>query len=348
VCDMLSPAYLLPIIFGSLGLEISTRIGKNYRPLGRFGLLVITGIMAVAVFVWINPVCLGGPMAEVPPDLQERWLSTVAEAQPVWSILQSAPSLAVERYGPPVFGLFIGLLLCWKRPELRYGVAVTLALLLAALAISVVQLRGTLFAHLYTIPIFALAIDLTRKNYVANQKSVKAVSIFAVAFVTCHSLFFIIASPYATRAPVTTSASQATSAPALPLTKVESECAEQNVRDAVAALGKATIAAPVFFGAQLLEMGNASVMAGPYHRATGAIFDALKLFEDGPVAEIDVLARWKPDYLLICLTSDDTVDVVLKSRNSLTARLKNGDVPNWLQPLPKAGQLAIYRVLPQP
>ena len=346
VCDMLSPAYLIPIIFGCLGLVISTQLCKNLGRKSRFGMLVLTAIMAVAVFVWTNPVCLGGPMAEVPGDLQERWLKTVAEAQPVWSIVQSAPNLAVERYGPPLLALAAALVLFLKRPQLRYGLTVILALLLAAMVISVVQLRGTLFAHVFTIPVFALAIDLARKNFVANQKSVKAVVILAMAFLTCQSLFFMIASPFAAPSQIETSAVQPISIAAMPLTKIESECAGQNVRDAVAMLGKANIAAPVFLGAQILEMGSASVIAGPYHRATVAIFDMLKLFEDGPVAERNVLSRRSLDYLVVCLTSDDTADVVSKHPQSLTARLKNGDVPNWLQPLPKAGQLAIYRVLP--
>jgi hypothetical protein len=350
VCDMLSPTYVLPIIFGGLGLDLSTRLAKNYGVAGRLVFLAMTGIVAVAVFVLVNPTCLGGPMAQVPLELQERWLKTVAEAQPVTSIWKSAPGLAVERYGPPVFALILGLFLAWRKPEYRYGLIVFLALLAAACAVTIVQLRGTLFAHAFTIAIFALAIDLARKNYTANQKSLLAIGGMAVAFLTCQSLFFLIGSSFAPGIQTSAIAKQdpAISATSVgQLTVVDSECAGQDVRDAITGLGDAFVAAPVFFGAQVLEMGNVSVMAGPYHRATGAIFDALKLFEDGALAEQDVLSRWKPDYLVLCTTSDDTADVTTKHPQSLSARLKNGQVPDWLKPLPKAGQLAIYAVLPK-
>jgi hypothetical protein len=349
VCDMLSSTYVLPIIFGGLGLDLATRVGKHYGFAVRLALLAVVGVVALAVFIYVNPTCLGGPMAQVPMDLQDRWLKTVAEAQPISSILLSAPSLAIERYCPPLLALLLGIVLAWKNPQQRYGLIVFVALLAAGFTVSVVQLRGSLFAHVFTIAIFALAIDLARKYYVGNQKSLPAIGAMALAFLTCQSLFFVIAASFVSVTPtlaIAQASSTASAAVAASLTTLDKECGGQDVRDGIAKLGNALIAAPVFYSAQVLEMGSASVIAGPYHRAGDAIFDALELFEDGPLAERNVLLRRKPDYLVLCLTSDDTLDVVAKHPQSLSARLKNQQAMAWLKPLPKAGQLAIYAVLP--
>ncbi len=347
VCDMLSPVYAWPIMAGGLGLALSAYAGKNLSCLGRFGLLLIIGLVALTVFAWINPVCLAGPMAQVPLDLQQRWLATVAEAQPMSTIWRSEPDLAIERYLPPAFALVIAAILAWKYPAQRYGLTVLLAFLMSACIISIVQIRGTLFAHIYTIPIFAFAIDRARVNYISNQKSPAAVAAMAFALLTCQSLFFTMVSTFFAL-PNGRAAAQSAVAPegtpASMLTEIDRECAGSDVREAVARLGTGLVAAPLFFSPQLLEMGNVSVIAGQYHRATGAIFDALKLFEDGPQYEREVLSRWKPDYLVVCLTSDETLGNAAQYPESLLARLKTGDVPDWLRPLPQAGQLAIYQV----
>jgi hypothetical protein len=348
VCDMLSAAYDLPIIIGGLGLGVVAYAGRDFGPALRFALLIIPGVAALSAFYWMNPICLAGPLGEISIELKVRWLNTIAETQPIGSILSSAPTLALERYGPPLFALGFGIFLYWKNPVHRYGLAVLLSLLASACAVSVVQLRGTLFAHAYTIAIFALAIDTARKHYLDNQKSPVAIGAMATAIVTCQSLFFVLAGTFVpnagAKAGVQSTAPEATNI--TPLTEIDRECSGPDVRSFIAGLGDAFVAAPVFFGAQVLEMGNVSVIAGPYHRATGAIFDAIRLFEDGRDAEHEVLSRWKPDYLVLCLTSDDTADVIAKYPLSLTARLESGEAPSWLQPLPKTGQLAIYKVLP--
>jgi hypothetical protein len=347
VCDMLSPVYVWPIMAGGLGLALSAYAGKNVSYLGRFGLLFITGLVALGFFIWINPVCLAGPMAQVPLDLQERWLSTVSEAQPVSSMWRLKPDVAVERYGPPLFALVVAAVLAWRHPAQRYGLTVLLALLMSACAVSAVQLRGTLFAHIYTIPIFSFAIHHARAHYNANQKSPTAIAAIAFALLTYQPLFFTMVStffalPNGREAAQSAAAPQDT--PASVLTEVDRECAGSDVREAISRLGTGLVAAPLFYNPQLLEMGHVSVIAGQYHRATGAIFDVLKLFEDGPQYEREVLSRWKPDYLVLCLTNNDTLDVTRKNPASLSARLKTGDVPDWLMALPQAGQLAIYKV----
>ena len=194
------------------------------------------------------------------------------------------------------------------------------------------------------------SIDLARKHYTANQNSATAIAAMAFAFVTCQSLFFVIAASFAGPSASVVAAENTSGEAALvpvELTENDRECAGPDVRNAIASLGNALIAAPVFFSAQALEMGNVSVIAGPYHRATGAIFDTLRLFEDGPIAEAEIISRWKPRYVVLCDTSDDTRDVIAKHPQSLTARLVIGQVPDWLRALPKQGQLAIYEVLPK-
>lgn len=350
VCDMLSAAYVFPIAIGGTGIALAARFGSGFGIIGRLSLLAFVGLAAVAALGFINPTCFAGPMAQVPLELQERWLTTVAEAQPFSAIIASTPKMAVERFGPPFFGLLLGFWLVWKYPGHRYGLIICLAFLLVALAITMAQLRGSLFAHAFIIPIFAFAIHRARNFYNQNQKSGLAIAAMALAFLFCQSLFFVFAASYlpefnTVKAAEPTAISTITAAPQL--TEVERECAEPAVRSHVAALGKGLIATPIFFGAQVLEMGEAPVIAGPYHRATDAIFDTLKFFEDGEVAEAKILDQWKPAYVVLCLTSGDTQDTVLKYPNSLTARLVEGNVPNWLNPLPQAGQLGIYSVNPR-
>ena len=351
VCDMLSAAYLAPITIGGIGLSIaahvmqSTQTGQNI--VLRFGVLGLIGGAAVISAWLVNPLCLAGPYAALSLELQQRWLSTVVEAQPLSNLIAMKPSLAFERFSAPIFALIIGLSLLPSRQGMqRNGLIIVLLYLMAALAISVLQLRATPFAHAFTIPIFALAISEARKLYNANPKALNAIALMAATWTTCNSLFWPIVSNLVFSPQHIASDGEIASAQeiSLPATLLEAECADPTSRAAIAALGVAKIATPVFLGPQILEMGSASVIAGPYHRGSTAILDMVYLFENQPEEAPAILAKWRADYVVFCQTNDDAFSIVYDHPNSLTAQLIALQIPDFLEPIPTDSMLKIYRM----
>ena len=168
----------------------------------------------------------------------------------------------------------------------------------------------------------------------------------AGAWATCHSLFFLIVSGMVGAAPAMVPAASAAVTDVPPPTLVEAECGDPAARADMAVLGRSMIAVPVFFGAQALEMGKVSVIAGPYHRGADAILDTLHLFEGGGALPEAIARRWSVDALAFCRTSTDSATIVRERPEALLAQLSRGEVPDWLKPVSSRSHLAIYRLRP--
>ena len=120
----------------------------------RLAALAGIGVAAAAIVVLFFPQCLADPYAALDPRLKTFWLDAIVEAQPIWSMLTNNPAMAAE-------------LLCDAADRPRRcssagcaaaacaaGSCSSLAFLAAAIAVSVWQVRGSMFAiPLATIPL---------------------------------------------------------------------------------------------------------------------------------------------------------------------------------------------------
>jgi len=107
--------------------------------------------------------------------------------------------------------------------------------------------------------------------------------------------------------------------------------------------------APINYGPEILYMTGHSVIAGPYHRNTQGILDALEFFGSSSNARAqDIIKRRTARYVLSCPTMPDRPPQ--KRQNELAGKQANqqaGDeIPGWLAPisLPEGQDLRLYRV----
>jgi hypothetical protein len=92
-----------------------------------------------------------------------------------------------------------------------------------------------------------------------------------------------------------------------------------------------------------------SVLAAPYHiRLSASILTANEAFALPPPQARHILAAAGVDYVLICGTRGPVGVTDDQRAASLWGRIKDGDVPEWLLPVPELDghPFAVYRVRP--
>jgi hypothetical protein len=104
----------------------------------------------------------------------------------------------------------------------------------------------------------------------------------------------------------------------------------------------------VEWGSYVLAFTPHSVLAAPYHTRLGAaILAANAAFGLPPIQARSVVAATGADYLVTCGPQGPVGLTDEQTEASLWARLKAGEVPDWLQPMPglDGHPLAVYHVL---
>ena len=83
-----------------------------------------------------------------------------------------------------------------------------------------------------------------------------------------------------------------------------------------------------------------TAIAGPYHRNQAGILDTYDIFT-GQNAQA-ILKRRGIDYLMTCRAAPDWE--FYRARGGLVAQLAAGQVPAWLIPAGKQGDVELYRI----
>ena len=114
------------------------------------------GIAAAATVVLFFPQCLAAPYAMLDPRLKTFLLSAITEAQPIWSMVKNNPAMAVSYYVTPLLGARPARLEDAARRPDGSRQSSCWRFLAAAIAVSIWQVRGSMFAiPLATIPLAA-------------------------------------------------------------------------------------------------------------------------------------------------------------------------------------------------
>ena len=93
-------------------------------------------------------------------------------------------------------------------------------------------------------------------------------------------------------------------------------------------------------GPAILAYTDDAAIAGPYHRDAAGILDSYEIFT-GPQPRA-ILARRGIDYLMTCRAAPDWD--FYQARGGLIAGLAKGQVPPWLVPAGRNGDVEVYRV----
>ena len=105
-------------------------------PWRRGAALVAVAVAAVAVGLWFEPRCIGGPFAMMDPIVRILWLNRISEMQSLMSMLHTMPLSGVAEASFPAVGLLATLVIARKLRR-DFGFLTAAAAFLLALAIMI-------------------------------------------------------------------------------------------------------------------------------------------------------------------------------------------------------------------
>ena len=293
------------------------------------------GSLALAIYLLLQPRCIGGPFAMVDPAIWPIWHSQVRELQPLSSVFRVNPLTAAGIAAFPLAATLAALVLGTQETLRRdFGYLTAAAAFLAAAGVTVMAIRGYSYAMWLGMPLVAAAalrlfVTLKLKTMVAQLTAALLLTpmvVSAGAITIAHATGFNDADSFARPA--------------------SRHCFASASYAALARLPAGLVAADVSFGPFLLALTLHSVMSAPYHRLGNGIVVAHQALASPPDAARGILAGAKVNYVMLCGPRPPDGLAEPARGQSLWGRLHAGAIPAWLEAVPGTEPFAVYRVRP--
>ncbi|AYD03427.1 hypothetical protein [Neorhizobium sp. NCHU2750] len=338
-CDNLSLGFYSLSAIGGIGL-----FGLTYLPaLAGFAMRIVAalvfGAVLAVVAVVVAPQCLGSPLANLDPLLVDLWLSAVTEARPITAEIRIEPDAAAGFY---LVGMF-AMLICIAR--IRQGRArgahlLFLALIGVSWAVSLVQVRGALFANLLSIPPFALLIADLRQKVREDQKDIKAALAFVLTTFASVPFFWAF---------IGVGGNMAIASFGNDVAPAENKdgadaCGDSADMAALRAMAPGLVAAPSNNGAEILRFTPQRVLTGPYHRNQAGMLAELHLGMASPADAEEMLKSDGVSIVAFCKGDPQTGYLISMKPDGLYAALAQGKVPDYLSPVHSDGKFQLFTV----
>jgi hypothetical protein len=314
-CDTYSLFYAVLLITGGLGVA-----GISLLPRHRLAAGAALGVGLLVLAALLDPTCFAGPYAGMDARMQTLFLARINEARPVWSFFRLAPSEVVGGYCYAAFALALG----FFAPPGRARLAV-ISFAAVALLVATFQFRGVNFALLFALP--GLAAGMVRLT------QTRSIVWLAAAVLLGNGAAFTLGGALAEGQDKVALRAMAF--------RAQEDCGNEVTMAALKTLPPGRVAGFVDQGPAILAYTKDSAIAGPYHRDAAGILDSYAIFTgDNPRA---ILHKRGIDYLMTCRAAPDWA--FYRVRGGLIAELAAGHVPDWLTPVGKSGDVAVYRIL---
>jgi hypothetical protein len=285
--------------------------------------------------LWFEPRCIGGPFAIMDPTVRALWLMDISEMQSLGRMLQLEPLSGVATVAFPALGVVAAMLVA---RELRrdFGFLTTAAAFLLACAATVGVIKFCSYAIWLGVPLVAVA-----AHYVFGWLKLRSVvPQFVVA---------LLVTPATSTLGAISLATAAGTAVGLDIDPPSRQACVN--RDNAAALTRLPaglmVTNEIEWGPYLLAFTPHSVLAAPYHiRLAASILAGNAIFALPPAQARQVIADTGVDYVVICGPRGPVGIPDDQTAASLWGRLRDGEVPDWLLPVPEfdGHPFAVYRV----
>lgn len=338
-CDSLSLGFYSLSALGGAGLFGLACLPARIAIVGRLAASVILGaILGVAVLL-IAPQCLGSPLANLDPMLVELWLNNVIEAQSIFGQMQQSPETVAGFYTVGLFAILVCVFRIWRGDE-RGLHLLFLVLIAASWAVSLIQVRGSLFANLLSIPPLALLIADLQKLARENQKSLVINLGFVAATLASVPAVWGVGGVIWKKGPASASADVMSMGD----TQAADECGAAEDMAALRSLPPGTIAAPSNRGAGILRFTQHRVLSAPYHRNQGGMLAELHIGMAKPEEALPLLKRAGVTVVAFCKSDPQTENLIQMHSDGLYASLARGTVPAYLSPVQSGGKFQLFLV----
>lgn len=340
-CDNLSFGFLTLTVYGGLALFAASSLASKTPLAVRFATLALIGVGAAGLTLNIMPQCLQNPLAGLDPLLKTVWLDNVEEAQSVFRQAMRQPSSVGGFY----FVGFIAMVVSAWRVKMgdRVGVhLVLLALISAAWAISLVQVRGVTFPQMLSIlPLSALIAELYAVSRRRPDSNAAALPFAIMTLASVPSFWFAAAFI------VTEMTGDAKAEATIAASKRASQCVSEANLDSLNRVPRGMIAAPSNMGSPILRFTRHSVLAAPYHRDPDGMLDMIRAGMASPDKAEVILGDAGTDYVVFCPGDGELADLARRAPGGFADALLKGHPPAFLADVTPAGapDLKIYRMV---
>lgn len=315
-CDALSSITLLAGMAGGLGLVAAAVLtsARDWRI--RLCALGIVGGVCAAVLFMVGPQCLSNPLSDLSPTVKELWLDRISEARPVLSSSPAALGQIPYRLGIALIALGLCLLGLHRRRMIRANLLCAV-LLGAALIMTLYQIRFFVFGHLFAvIPLGLWLWETYRDGKARDERSVGYLGALAVSLPILWGLPGVLLMPDTEQAHMADG---------------KEVCTADSLFEALNTLPQGRILASSDFGPPILNTTRHSVLQANYHRNEAGISQAIMLLLSHEGETEGLLAASGVDYVITCPGDPESLQMAEHDPDGLAARLKRGDVPEFLR-----------------
>ncbi|PWW00195.1 hypothetical protein DFR52_103397 [Hoeflea marina] len=341
VCDALSTGFYALGVVGSGGLFLAVSLASRQSFAIRLASLGAVGAATGALALLIAPACLSNPLANLDPLLVTMWLNNVTEAQSVWSQFAIEPWTSAIFYAVPLLAMMVCAARVLRR-ERAQSHLVLFALIFVSYAITLIQVRGAVFANMLSfIPLAALVADL-RDQARADPKNVRKGVLFAGAALASIPFVWGLAGLGLMRG---YEAAIGRESDAVAVAE-EPVCTDGTAMLPLSREPAGVVAAASNLGAPILRFTDHRVLSAPYHRNQAGMLAELQAGMAPPAAAETILRKAGVTLVAFCKSDPQVKNMSEAEPAGLYAHLGNGKIPGFLEPIPAtmAKPLQIFRL----
>jgi hypothetical protein len=336
-CDALGVNLLVGIVGGCCVLFLWSRLSKlNTSFARRIGGLVLSGAIALGLYVGSDTACLGGPFGHVDPAIKPIWLDKVREMQPVFGWQSFAENMMALPFVYILVLTFPAIVLLLRAPDYRtnFTFLVMLFCFVVSLFVGFMSIRMSLYTVWFATPLVCLAI-IHLMNTLSGKKLFGALA-FIIAFSPIAMLFWVeaLANHFVVEAKANNSAS--------------TTCMDPKKFAEIKTLPKGLVLAELDLGPYVLAHTDHSVVAAPYHRMDQSILQVVTFYTTESIEEArQIVKKTGSQYVMFCSSEIDAGS--LSGGKTIKKLLQAGVVPDWLErvEMPVKNPMAVYRVKEQ-
>lgn len=314
--DRISVAQLLPLA-ANAGLW---QLVATVQPRRSWPTVLATGAVLAAVTLGLFPKLLAGPFVDH-GELGRQWLEGVAEWQPLWPTDRQRAAAMFNELGPAL------VVLPWLAGRRDAWSRICLAGVLLFSALSLQAVRWASYAQAAMLPPWTVLVCHLWTRQDLAMRRLAAVSAIAIGFVLA-----LLCGP---------AGRNGAEARACPVPAVA------GALSGLPAHG--VLLTYLYIGPELEWRTGLDLVGIPSANQASIADTGTVLAASDDARALEVLARRRVDYLLICPDGGMAADYRRPDGKGLHQRLERGEVPDWLAPLPlpaAAGGFRLFKVDP--
>ncbi|MEM7777341.1 MAG: hypothetical protein AAF732_17190 [Pseudomonadota bacterium] len=290
-CDALGANLVAFALVGAATTVVMNTEMVRQTFVGRLATAGVGAAIAVGCFGAIAPVCLGGPMAQIDPEIVPIWIDQITEAQSLFDLTASRLPLVIAY----VTTVGLALWLLWQHWLTMRGSGVMFAFGVMVIA----GIYGSIFVKLMpyamwlSLPVIACAVARLGS---AGQLPARTVRILAAGLLSHPIQMAFVGSIIAVLVAI-----GAMDQPRAVVAQAEN-CLVRDDLQKLAALPAGLVIGDIDLGPHIAAHTNHRVVSAPYHRMAHGIKTWHRISHMPPTAAVAEIKRLKVDYVVLCGT----------------------------------------------